>query len=88
MTKTRVSTIHDARYVRLVQTLTEHRMRHNISQLTLASKLGISQPDVSKVERFVRRMDVLEFFDWVSALAALSKIDPKEVLNAIFFDNS
>ncbi len=88
VTKKRVSTIHDARYIKLVEVLCEHRIRNNISQLTLASKLRLTQPDVSKVERFVRRIDVLEYFDWVNALAALSKNDPKEILNDIYVNTA
>lgn len=88
VTNKRVPTIHDARYIKLVELLSEYRIRNNISQLTLASKLKLSQPDVSKVERFVRRIDVLEFFDWVNALAALSKNDPKEILNDIYVNTA
>jgi transcriptional regulator with XRE-family HTH domain len=84
MTNKRSSTIHDARYRRLIEILIESRVSAGISQLKIAVELGISQPDVSKVERFVRRIDALEFFDWVIALAALSNNDPKELLSDIY----
>lgn len=88
MTNKRSSTIHDTRYRRLIEILIQNRVSAGISQSTLAEELGISQPDVSKVERFVRRIDVLEFFDWVIGLAALSNCDPKEILSEIYLCTS
>ena len=81
MTRKRVPTIHDSRYARLIELLVSERVRACIPQTMLASELGIEQPDVSKVERLVRRIDMLEFFDWVNALAALSNTDPGKILS-------
>lgn len=86
VTKNRVSTIHDPRYFKLINVLIKHRTRNKISQSKLASQLGIPQPDVSKVERFVRRIDALEFFDWINAIAVVSKTEPAEILNDIHVD--
>lgn len=88
MTNKRSSTIHDARYQRLIDILIQKRVSAGISQSKLADELGMSQPDVSKVERFVRRVDVLEFFDWVIALATLSNSDPKGILGDIYLSTS
>lgn len=88
MTNKRSSTIHDARYKRLIEILIQNRVSAAISQGKLAQELGISQPDVSKVECFVRRIDALEFFDWVIALAALSNCDPKRILSDIYLYTS
>lgn len=88
MTNKRFSTINDSRYRKLVEILIERRVSAGISQATLSSKLGICQPDVSKVERYVRRIDALEFFDWVIAISALSNSDPQEILGDIYVSTS
>lgn len=50
--------------------LREVRERQGVSQGGLAELLtGFGQPEVSKVERGVRRLDVLELRAWVKALA-------------------
>lgn len=79
----RPPTIHDSRYADLIELLIAERVNASISQATLADKLGIEQPDISKIERLVRRIDVLEFFDWVNALAQLSNNDPRRILSAL-----
>ena len=84
MTNRRSSTIHDSRYRRLIEILIDRRSEAGVSQTALAAELGICQPDVSKVERFVRRIDALEFFDWVIALGTLTNRDPKEILGELY----
>lgn len=54
-------TIHDNVYRRLVNELTQERIRLNISQGELASAVGLNQSDISKIEKLERRLDVLEF---------------------------
>ncbi|MCP4487082.1 MAG: helix-turn-helix transcriptional regulator [Gammaproteobacteria bacterium] len=54
-------TIHDSVYRRLVNELTQERIRLNISQGELASAVGLNQSDISKIEKLERRLDVLEF---------------------------
>lgn len=88
MTNKRSSTIHDARYKRLVEILVQQRVQAGISQSMLAEKLGISQPDISKIEHLVRRIDALEFFDWVIVLADLSGSEPKGVFSDIYVRTS
>jgi len=39
-----------------------------VTQAALAEAIGFRQTDVSKVERGVRRLDVLELRAWMSAL--------------------
>lgn len=41
-----------------------------MSQTTLAEGMGWAQTDVSKVERGVRRLDVLELRTWVATLGS------------------
>lgn len=65
----RVSTIHDIRYGMIVSRLIEIRKRANLSQKDLAQRLNLTQPDISKIERLERRLDILEFLDWLSVIA-------------------
>jgi transcriptional regulator with XRE-family HTH domain len=85
MASNRPSTIHDPRYQQLIEALIDLRRKSKVSQIDLAKALELSQPDISKVERFVRRIDVLEFFDWAEALAALSNANFKELLDDLYF---
>jgi len=61
-------TIHDSVYRRLVNELTQERIRLNISQGELASQVGLNQSDISKIEKLERRLDVLEFAMILKAL--------------------
>lgn len=45
------------------------RIELGLSQTELGGLLGIHQSDVSKVERGVRRLDVVELRAWLSALS-------------------
>lgn len=54
-------TIHNNKYQALVKELTQERIRLNISQGELSDLLGLNQSDISKIEKFERRLDVLEF---------------------------
>lgn len=52
-----------------------------MSQIELGDRLGIQQSDVSKVERGVRRLDVVELRSWLAELS-VSLIDFVELLDA------
>lgn len=54
-------TIHDSLYQKLINDLAQERIRLNISQGELAAQIGMNQSDISKLEKFERRLDVLEF---------------------------
>lgn len=54
-------TIHDERYRGLISCLTNERIRLSISQGELAEQIGLNQSDISKIEKFEKRVDVLEF---------------------------
>jgi len=41
--------------------LTKERTRLSISQEEIAKKIGLNQSDISKIEQFEKRLDVLEF---------------------------
>lgn len=54
-------TIHDSLYQKLVNELTHERIRLTITQGELAAQVGLNQSDISKIEKFERRLDILEF---------------------------
>lgn len=61
-------TLHTAEYHRLVKAMVDARLSVGISQASIASRLGRPSSFVAKVELCERRLDVIEFFIWVSAL--------------------
>ena len=63
-----MSTIHDPRYIRLIEQLISIRKTEKITQEALAESLQTDQSAISKVESFDRRIDVLELYDWLTAL--------------------
>jgi transcriptional regulator with XRE-family HTH domain len=67
--KSGMTTIHNDEYRDLVRILTDLRRSAGVSQKSLSELLGLEQPDVSKVENFERRLDVLEMMLWLSAVA-------------------
>ena len=54
-------TIYDKRYQSLISELTKERVRLSISQDLLAVSVGLNQSDISKIEKFEKRLDVLDF---------------------------
>lgn len=58
---TKNKTIYDKRYQELISELTKERIRLSISQDELAAQVGLNQSDISKIEKFEKRLDVLEF---------------------------
>ena len=54
-------TIYDKHYQELISELTKERVRLSISQDELAAQIGLNQSDISKIEKFEKRLDVLEF---------------------------
>ena len=54
-------TIYNKRYQSLISELTKERVRLSISQDVLAASVGLNQSDISKNEKFEKRLDVLEF---------------------------
>ena len=63
-----MSTIHDPRYIKLIEHLITVRKDCGITQASLANALKTDQSTVSKVEGFDRRIDVIELLDWLAAL--------------------
>ncbi len=63
-----MKSIHDPRYVSMIKRLKRLRKERNVSQVMLAERLQWKQQDISRVESFVRRLDVIELYDWLTAL--------------------
>lgn len=76
------SPIFGERYASVVAALADARRQAGVTQVELAERLGRPQSYVSKVERRERRVDVVEFVDWVTALG----IDPASAFQALLKD--
>lgn len=74
-------TIHDKLYRRLISELAQERIRLNISQSELATQVGLNQSDVSKIEKFERRLDVLEFAMILKALRIKENMRLQNIVN-------
>jgi transcriptional regulator with XRE-family HTH domain len=74
------SAIFSQRYAVAVKALVAARKRAGITQADLATRLGRLQSYISKVERLERRLDFIEFDEWISALALRSDeiISPRD----------
>ncbi|MCR6643375.1 MAG: helix-turn-helix domain-containing protein [Terricaulis sp.] len=57
-------------YATLLETLIQARQGAGLTQAELSERLGRPQPFISKVERGVRRLDVIEFYALARALGA------------------
>ena len=61
-------TLHTAENQLFLAMLRERRESAGVTQTDLALRLGGRQTDISKVERGVRRLDVIELTRWLAAL--------------------
>lgn len=69
----------DPRYRALIERLVAERRRLGITQAELAKRLGLHKQFVSRVELGERRLDIVEFVDFVRAL----ELDPSELLRSL-----
>lgn len=63
----------------MMQVLTETRKSKGITQQDLADRLSRPQSYIAKVETGERRLDVVEFIEWASAIDS----SPPELISAI-----
>jgi transcriptional regulator with XRE-family HTH domain len=63
-----MNSIHDPRYVAMINHLKKVRKNLKVNQETLGERMGWNQQDISRVESFVRRLDFIELCDWLDAL--------------------
>jgi len=54
-------TIYDSEYRALLDCLVQERKRLGLSQQEVAQLTNLNQSEISKIENFERRLDVLEF---------------------------
>lgn len=63
-----MKSIHDPRYVEMINHLKKVRKSKRINQEDLGERIDWNQQDISRVESFVRRLDFIELCDWLEAL--------------------
>ena len=61
-------TLNSARNELLCQMLQDTRIAVGLTQVQLAAKLNVHQTEVSRVERGITRVDLLELYDFLEAL--------------------
>jgi transcriptional regulator with XRE-family HTH domain len=61
-------TLHSDQNRALLELLRGAREQAGVTQVELAERTGMRQADVSKTERGVRRLDVIELHGWLTAL--------------------
>lgn len=66
-------------YAMMLRLIVETRRERGMTQVQLAYELGKPQPWVSKVERGVRRIDVIEFY----AIASAIGVDPTRLFDGL-----
>lgn len=80
----RTSTVHDPKYRNLVGLLVEIRKRVNLTQAELAERLGVTQPDISKIERFERKIDALELIEWLQVFSHEERVHVHEIWKEVY----
>jgi len=89
MTNRKTSSIYDTRYQAILSRLIKQRKAAGVSQEAIASALGLSQSDISKIERCERRLDLIELVDYIQALDGKSVYRVlQELLQGITEDDS
>ena len=82
----RLKSIYDPRYRLAINELANLRRQAQLSQKKLGDAIGLSQSDISKVENFQRRIDIIEFLDWVRMVTSDDTVTIMELwekINAI-----
>jgi transcriptional regulator with XRE-family HTH domain len=66
-------------YASFRATLIAARKDAGVSQIELADRLGLTQSQISQIERGIRRVDVIEFY----AIAKALKLDPTRLFDEV-----
>ncbi len=62
------------------------RKHIGLTQTDLAQELGITQPDISKIEGLERKIDALELLEWFQVFSQNKQINIDELWNEIYED--
>ena len=75
-----MKSIYDEEYREIIRRISERRKSLGVTQVELARKLNVPQPFISKVETFVRRIDIVETIRIcdVLGLSLTDLVDPKK----------
>jgi transcriptional regulator with XRE-family HTH domain len=63
-----MKSIYDPNYTVMIDRLKEIRKSRKVTQVALAEAMDWNHRDISKVEGFVRRLDLIELCYWLDAL--------------------
>lgn len=63
-----MKSIYDPNYINMINHLKKVRKSKKVTQVGLAEIIGWNHRDVSKVENFTRRLDLIELCYWLDAL--------------------
>jgi len=55
-------------YIEIISKLRAIRIARMLTQQDMASLLGVNQSFISKVENRERRLDIIEFLNWIDVL--------------------
>lgn len=66
-------------YASFRATLIAARKEARVSQIELAERLGLTQSQISQIERGIRRVDVIEFY----AIARALRVDPTQLFDMV-----
>ena len=78
----RKKTIHHKEYCDIINVLSAERRRLGLSQKDVAEALGMTQSEISKIETYERRVDVLEFKTLLSLYRVLHNETLKRAMTA------
>lgn len=73
-------TIFDQRYQKLIFELAKERIRLSISQGELAAQIRLNQSDISKIEKYEKRLDVLELSMLLKALRIEENVRLQQII--------
>jgi transcriptional regulator with XRE-family HTH domain len=76
-----MKTIHNNLYIDLIEVLSQERKRLGLSQTEVAACLGMRQSEISKIESFERRLDILEFKELLKIYHIENNLHLKNLVN-------
>lgn len=59
---------YEQHYQDLIELLAQERKRLLLSQSELAKRIGLHQSDISKIEKFERKLELIELMKWLAVM--------------------